>query len=770
MAQTNQFSDATVAGTLKRVTFHSPDTGFFIAVIDSDETKGGPDEIVVKGVSTTLHEGASMKATGRWETSKWGRQFKARSVQMAPPQGNKRALQKYLASILEGVGETWAKKLVDLFGLEVLEKLRKEPHLLKDIKGLGKKKIQAITKSLALEQADEGLRILLMKAGIGTGRHPAVLKILGESAERKIRKDPYVLCKVPGIGFLTADRLAIQEKYSRTAPERIREGILYLLELGQSAGSCGAQLLNGKNEEGEDILKRDGTPAQKGLIAQACSLLEVSEDLVHKSIEAESKLEAGSDPRGYILAPDSRGQLCAFLRPTYFVEEGIAKRLARMVQGGVARSIENADALLQEVQARSDIELAPEQRSALELALKNQVCVITGGPGCGKTTITRLLLNAFSRAGFEPTLVAPTGKAAKRAEEATGYPAATIHRTFGYSAGGAFDVNENSPLKSDVLVVDEASMVDVFLMLVVLRGLSPRTRLVFVGDVDQLASVGPGKVLGDMIESEVIPTMRLRAVYRQAAGSAIVRNAHKINQGKMIDLKNQEGSDFEFYPYEPLDREDVREKERVREELALSLISRTLAMREKGFDPLRDVQVYSPMRRGPLGVQVLNARMQAALNPDPMVKFQWGASQFGVGDKVMQIKNNRYKMVFNGTVGIVTKADAGAKRLTVQFDDGVVEYVADEINELTLAYVITVHKSQGSESPVVLLALDYGHYMMLKRNLLYTGVTRAKKLCVVLGDREAIRKAISDNQSEDRHTRLSSLLVKHAIQGGHENA
>jgi exodeoxyribonuclease V alpha subunit len=395
----------------------------------------------------------------------------------------------------------------------------------------------------------------------------------------------------------------------------------------------------------------------------------------------------------------------------------------------------------------------------LLVALSSSVCVITGGPGTGKTTITRVLLKVLHDAGLEMiALAAPTGKATKRASDATGFPGKTLHRTLEIDRNGQFKFNEKNPLELDAFVGDEWSMVDVSMMSSVVKALQNSTRFIVLGDVDQLPSVGPGKVLSDIIDSGAIPTVRLKAIFRQGAGSQITKNAHAINSGEMPDTGWREGSDFRFTGISPKPPHEDTEKKICRETIEAEVLRLARDMYKLGFDPIRDVQVLAPMRSGILGVESLNYRLQAVLNPHPAKTLEVFGAKWGTGDKVMQIKNNYEKLVYNGDIGYIREVDGHARMMVVEFDGVDVTYKASELEELRLAYAFTIHKSQGSEFPVVIMPIDWCHYTMLKRNLLYTGVTRSRKLCVIVGQESAIKRAVESVQSDERYSRLKEWL------------
>lgn len=742
-----------VVGVVKRLTFVNPENGWFVAAVNVQ----GKGERTVVGSAANITVGEHLEADGTWGSTSWGPQFKATEVRLTQP----RALDEiasYLAGSVEGVGPGFAKKLVDAFGEAVFDVIEKTPEKLGAVPGIGKKRAEALVAGYKENRAMRKIMLFLHRSGLGPGRAKRVYDKLGDNAVELIQKNPYILCKdVWGIGFKIADEAAQKQGVKLDSEFRIRAGITHLLRTAEQQGSC-------------------GVPVEK-VLSQASEFLGVDYDLIETSIGYE--IEAGDVYKDV----DGEGTECLFPKRVYLAEKGIAEQFLAAVNRPVAYPVKDLEASILDAEIETGIILEDSQREAIRLALCNNVCIITGGPGCGKSTITKVLLHVFAEQNFGIVLAAPTGKAARRAAEATGHEAGTIHRTFDYGKGGGgagtakpkkgakrpaqseeaefdskFGVNKDNPLDADVLVLDETSMLDAFLTMSVLKGLHPRTRIIFIGDVDQLPSVGPGKVLADIIASRAVPCSRLTTVFRQAANSAIIRNAHRINRGEMPDLGYHEGSDFAFFNFSPNDPKNEDEKLKVRTTMRNELVRMARDMYKRGFDPLKDVQVYAPMKKGPLGIVELNLALQKALNPRPSCTLEVFGTKWGIGDKVMQLKNNRTKDVFNGNVGFIKEIDTTTRSLAVDFDGQVVMYKSTELDELTLAFAITIHKSQGSESPVVLIPIDWSHFTMLKRNLLYTGVTRAKKLCILLGDKKAVQHAVRNNQNDERHTRLKALL------------
>lgn len=713
-------------GIVKTLTFVNPENGYFVAKV----TVAGKGERTVIGNAPVIHIGEHLSASGVWQSSNWGPQFKANDVTLSAPTMLD-GIEKYLASAVEGIGKGYAKKLVEAFGEDVFKVIEDTPEKLNDVKGVGPKRAQSIIAAYQEQRAIREIMVFLHKSGLSTTRAKRVYDKYGAQAIEKIKENPYVLCQIWGIGFSTADAVAFKQGIASDSEYRIRAGVHHVLKEAEGQGSCGLPLDQVRDKASE--------------------LLGVDYDAINTCIGYE--LEANT-----LIKDTASGEVCLFLPKVYYAEKYIAERLVAQAKRVPARTVKNIEQSIGDAEVEIGIVLEEAQREAVRVALASQVCILTGGPGTGKTTITRVLLKVLQESGIDSiALAAPTGKAAKRASEATGQQARTVHRTLEYLRDGTFKYNENNPLTADALVIDEMSMVDVSLMSAICRALSPSTRLVIIGDVDQLPSVGPGKVLADLIQSGALPTVRLQAIFRQAATSQIITNAHAINRGELPDMGWKQGSDFCFTNISPKDKSD-EEKRKCREQIEAEVIRLARDMYKLGFDPIREVQVLAPMRRGILGVEALNARLQAILNPSPEAVLELFGIKWGTGDKVMQLRNNYDKQVFNGDIGYVLEVDSANRMIVVDFDGTAVTYKTSELDELTLAYAFTIHKSQGSEFPVVIMPLDWSHFTMLKRNLFYTGVTRARKLCVVVGQPGAAQQAVKTAQNEERYSRLKDWL------------
>lgn len=726
MAQAPQKLE-TLSGVVKTLTFVNPETGYFVAKIEV----AGKGERAVLGTAPVINIGEQLSATGKWESSKWGPQFKAVDVSLSAPTMLE-GIEKYLSSAIPGIGKGFAKKLVEALGERVFDVIEKTPEKLSDIKGVGPKRAQALVESFKEQQAIRDIMVFLHKSGLSATRAKRVYDKYGDKAIDKIKENPYILCRdIWGIGFSIADEVARKQGIAPDSEYRIRAGIHHVLREATSQGSCGLPL----------TVVRD----------RASELLDQDYDNVNKCIDFEL------DAEGVIL-DRAGGEECLFLPVVYRNERYIASALWEHSQRPLLHTVQDMDDDINTVEVEMGIMLEDAQRHAVQVALNNMVCVLTGGPGTGKTTITKVILNVLAENGLDNIiLAAPTGKAAKRAAEATGFQAKTVHRTLEFNREGGFTFNELNPLDCDALVIDEMSMVDVSMMAAICRALSPHTRLIIIGDVDQIPSVGAGKVLSDIIESGVLPTVRLSAIFRQAATSQIITNAHAINRGELPNLGWEQGSDFCFSNFTPKNK-DEDEKRRVRDAIGREVLRLAQSMHKLGFDPIRDVQILAPMRKGALGVEALNVQLQSVLNPDPPDVLELFGTKWGVGDKVMQLRNNYDKGVFNGDIGYVHAVSKESRMIAVDFEGTIVEYKTNEFDELTLAYAFTIHKSQGSEFPVVVMPLDWSHYTMLKRNLFYTGVTRARKLCVVVGQAAAAQVAVKTAQNDERYTRLKECL------------
>src|SRR6266481_293380 len=682
-----------LAGLVERVTFHNAENGFCVL---RAKARGHRDLVTVVGHAAIILAGEWITASGEWVNDHThGQQFKARFMRTSAPTSIE-GIEKYLGSgMIRGIGPIYARKLVRAFGAAVFDIIEREPSRLREVTGIGPKRAERIVGGWAEQKVIREIMLFLHSNGVGTSRAVRIYKTYGAEAVQLITENPYRLAHdIRGIGFRTADQIATKLGIEKTALIRVRAGIAYALTEAMDEGHC-------------------GLPAEE-LISLTQTLLEVPAELVETALDLE--LEGGA-----VIADDLEGRRCVFLAGLYRAEREIAEKLNALAIGKPPWPAIDADKAIPWIEQRTKLALADSQREAVRVALVSKVLVITGGPGVGKTTLVNSLLKILTAKAVAIALCAPTGRAAKRLSESTGLEAKTIHRLLETDPRtGSFRRNEDAPLDCDLLVVDETSMVDVPLMRAVLRALPTRAALLLVGDVDQLPSVGPGQVLADIIASDAVPVVRLTEIFRQAAESRIITNAHRINQGLMPDLTSAEGGDFYFV--DAADPEDGVRK-------LLAIVQERIPKRF-GLDPIRDIQVLCPMNRGGLGARSLNIELQKALNPPSEIRIELFGWTFCLGDKVMQIENDYDKEVYNGDLGIVSRIDLEEGELAVDFEGREVIYGFTELDELVLAYATTIHKSQCSEYPAVVIPLTMQHYVMLQRNLIYTGVTRGKRLVV----------------------------------------
>ena len=712
-----------VSGVVNRILYRSEETGYTVCGVAA---RGHGDEIVVVGNCPGVWEGETLKAEGRWVRHKQhGVQFQASQLACYPP-ATSAGIERFLASgMIKGIGKVMAERLVKAFGDETLTIIDRESKRLEEVDGIGPTRREMIKASWNERKAVRDIMVFLQSHGVGTAHAMRIFKQYGNDAVAVVRANPYRLCaEVWGIGFKTADRIAMSLGVPPQSELRARAGIVYLLETLADEGHCFCP--------------------REDLIPAAERLLEIPDGAVLNAA-LDHSIETGA------LVEESRNVYQTHL---HHAEKGVAENLIRLLDGPLPHAPIQVDKAVAWAQARMRITFAPAQRDALVMALANKISIITGGPGVGKTTIVRALVDMFKARRLKVILAAPTGRAAKRMEEATGAAAKTIHRLLRYSpATNQFEHGPDNALEGDVFILDEVSMVDVLLMNAFLRALPPRAWLVFVGDADQLPSVGPGNVLRDMIESRAIPVTKLETIFRQEAQSWIVHNAHRVNHGLPLELpEGQAPSDFFFIKAETPDEVIAR---------MLELVTDRIPSRFH-FDPKTEIQVLTPMRRNQLGSENLNAVLQEALNPGGATGLKRFGRQYRPGDRVLQIRNNYDKDVFNGDVGSIDRIDGEEQRVVVNYDGRRVDYEMDEMDEVDLAYACSVHKSQGSEYPAVVLLMTTQHYRLLQRNLLYTAMTRARKLVCLVGSWKAVNIAIRNDNVGGRRTSLRERLRRFA--------
>src|SRR3954463_6271202 len=713
-----------LAGTVERVTFHNGENGFCVLKV---QARGKRDLVTVVGHAPAIGAGEWVNASGAWVSDRvHGLQFKADVLKATPPTGVE-GIERYLASgQMRGIGPAMAKRLVAAFGESTFEIIEASPERLTEVAGIGPWRASRIVAGWAEQKAVREIMIFLHAHGVGTARAVRIFKTYGHEAIRVMTEDPYRLARdVRGIGFRTADAIAGRLGVEKTAPQRLRAGVSFALQTATDEGHCGLPVAM--------------------LVTLAEKLLEVDADLIRTAVAEE--LRRGED----VLSDSVGGEPCVFLKGLHGAEKVIAERLIQRAAGTPPWPEIALDKALPWVEQKTGKTLSASQREAVRLVLASKVAVITGGPGVGKTSTLDSILRILSAKGVQVLLAASTGRAAKRMTEQTGLEAKTIHRLLEIDPKhGGFSRTEHNPLARDLLVVDETSMVDVPLMNALTRAVPAHAGLLLVGDVDQLPSVGPGQVLADVIASERIPIARLTEVFRQAAESRIVVNAHRINAGQMPEVPKA-GEDSDFFMVEIAEPEEGVSK--------LIEIVTSRIPRRFGLDPLRDVQVLTPMQRGVLGARNLNHELQRVLNPNPSVTVERFGWRFSPGDRVMETQNDYDREVFNGDLGTVARIDDEEGAVVVDYEGREVAYPFGELDTLVPAFATTIHKSQGSEYPAVVIPVVTQHYAMLARNLLYTGVTRGKQLVVLVGQKRAVAIAVRGGSMKRRWTKLREWLA-----------
>lgn len=701
---------------VERITYQNAENGYTVLKCAAKNYK---DLVTVVGTMPDTHVGSVLSLEGMWKMdSRYGRQFSVEKFEETLP-ATVYGIEKYLGSgLIKGVGPKFAKRIVAKFGKDTLDIIEENPDALIEVEGIGKVRVERIKHSWQEQKEIKNIMLFLQSHEVSTSHATKIFKTYGNKSIQIVQENPYRLADdIWGIGFKTADQIAEKLGFEKDRFIRLRSGILYALNKLSEDGHCFA--------------------VREQLIQKAKELLEI--DIPELEITLDEMMRTGDV---------IRYEEAIYLPPFYYSETGCAKRLLQLMEEKKKTEIDT-EKIVQTVIQNSEIFYDEIQTEAIRTAVISKVMILTGGPGTGKTTTTMGMICALKRMGYHILLAAPTGRAAKRMSETTGMEAKTIHRLLEYKMPDGYQRNEEHPLDGDVLILDECSMVDIILMYNLLKAIPPKMSLILVGDTDQLPSVGAGNVLKDLIASGIIPVIRLTRIFRQAQGSRIIMNAHRINRGEAIDTRGGKDADFFFAQKE------------TNEEVVDTLVRYCTKNLPNYYhaDAFRDIQVLTPMQRGICGAANLNQLLQEAMNPCSLF-LRRGGTQYRLGDKVMQIRNNYDKEVFNGDIGTVSKVDMEEQELAVCYDGRDVTYDISELDELTLAYAVTIHKSQGSEYPIVVMPFTMNHFIMLQRNLLYTGVTRAKKILVLIGEKKAVYYAIRNEKTTSRNTKLAEYLAK----------
>jgi len=718
----------TLEGCLERITYFNAENHYTIAKLKTSKTH---NIVTIVGTMAAVNPGQTLKIKGIWETHpKYGQQFKIASYEVVLP-ATIDGIRKYLESgIIKGIGPSMANRIVSCFGAKTFEIIEKEPEKLLEVKAVGKAKAALICNAWKDHHVARSLMQFLQNMGVQTSYCAKILKEYGPDAVNIISKDPFrMTTDIPGIGFYFADTVAQKLGIEKDHPRRVKACILHVMQ----------QVIN----------QGDVFAYQDQIFDHCKNLFRITPGVTLNEIDrlfTAGELVIESSPGG----PDKK---IVYLKEIHQAETGIANRLKALLSVPVTASGIDAERISKEVQKKLAITLSSEQLNALEDILSHRAVIITGGPGTGKTTLIRSINAVFSALGKHVLLAAPTGRAARRLSEVTRSKAKTIHKVLGFNfKEGLFEKNPDNPLDTDAMIIDEASMVDTFLMYHLIKALPMTSVLILVGDIFQLPSVGPGNVLSDMIKSKLLPVFYLKKIFRQAHESPIVANAHRVRRGESPVLKPLDDSDglSEFYFLEQNNQNKVVST-------IVKLCTRTIPERFD-FDPMYEVQVLTPMHKGVIGTTNLNQVLQKTLNPNPVMIEAMG-STFKTGDKIMHLKNNYQKEVFNGDIGIISSIDGKEKRLSVDYYGRIVTYDFTEMNEISLAYAISVHKSQGSEYPAVILPIMTQHFVLLQRNLLYTAITRGENLVILVGTKKALNIALRNNKPTERLSGLASRLM-----------
>lgn len=711
-----------LSGKVKQIVFRNEDNGYTVLRLNLD---GSRDQITVVGNIISISEGEFIQCHGQWvENKQYGTQFQAQQLLMVPPD-TEQGIIKYLSSgLVKGIGSHFAKQLVAAFGTDVFEVIENQPNRLLELEGIGKKRKEQIIKAWGQHRAVHDIMVFLHNHGVGTARAVRIYKTYGDQAIKKITENPYRLSReIRGIGFKIADQIAQHLGIDPRSPLRARAALHHVLMENSQQGHCAMQV--------------------EQLVSNTSHLLHVDEELLHIALHQElAQDELVMDNIDHLPVIYTIDMLNAELR--------CAEHIHRLLKGRPIWAIANLEEQILEQQHKQGLHLSNTQLEAIKTCLNAKFSIITGGPGVGKTTIINTIIQIVKSRSADILLCAPTGRAAKRLSESTSMEAKTIHRLLDFEPNSRhFKYHEQNPLEADLIVVDEASMIDISLMGALLRAIHSNCAVIIVGDIDQLPSVGPGSVLQDMINSKLVPTVRLTDIFRQAAESNIIVSAHSINQGKVPKYRHHDKSDFFLIKAES--PQEIHDK-------MLTVLTQRIPSAFQ-LDPINDIQILTPMNKGQLGTKNLNEELQKHFSNNQAYVERFGL-KLAIGDKVIQTVNNYDKEVFNGDIGTVKSIDDEEDFIYVDMDGRYIKYDFNELDDLSLAYAITIHKSQGSEYPAVIIPLSTQHYNMLQRNLIYTAVTRGKQLVVMIGQPKALSLAISNNHSNYRLTNLQHRIVE----------
>ena len=736
---------------VERITYQNAQNGYSVIKC---RAKGYSDLVTVVGSMPDIHVGSVLMLGGSWKVDpKYGRQFSMETFEETLP-ATVFGIEKYLGSgLIRGIGPKYAKKIVQEFGKDTLEVIETDPDRLHTIPGIGRMRVERIRQSWQQQKEIKNIMLFLQGHDVSTSHATKIYKAYGNDSIKVVSENPYRLADdIWGIGFKTADTIAEKMGFGHEKYVRLRSGILYTLNRLSEEGHCYAT---------RDMLLQSGSE----LLSVEDNVLSMTLDEMIRANDVIVETPAGAEDA------EKSPEKAIYLPPFFFSEIGVVRRMSAILQNRDGIRV-NPQGLSERISRKTGMQYEKTQMQAIYDAVTSKVLILTGGPGTGKTTTTLGIITAFREAGAKILLAAPTGRAAKRLSEATGVEAKTIHRMLEAKPPEGYQKNEESPLEGDVLIVDECSMIDIMLMYNLLKAVPDTMKLILVGDIDQLPSVGPGNVLRDIIDSNCFPVVSLTRIFRQAQTSRIVMNAHRINEGKLPDISNGRDADFFFMDMEKKaagnkageeeyarlaqesDRDDVA---RLTADTIVRLVKTNLPCYY--HVPSEQIQVLTPMQRGVVGATNLNQALQAAINPGGQ-GLKRGGYIFKAGDKVMQIRNNYDKEVFNGDIGVIADVDQEEKNLIVVFDARRVEYDISELDELVLSYAATIHKSQGSEYPIVVIPILMNHYIMLQRNLIYTGITRAKKILVLVGTKKALGYAVRNVTVTRRNTMLKERLQK----------